>query len=50
MLKMELLFKLLKFLISSELNYTDDFKGNNILMHDINTYECEFFNPQNWSQ
>lgn len=47
MLKMELLFKLLKFLTSSELNYTDDFKDNNILMHDINPYECEFLNPQN---
>lgn len=39
---MELLFKLLKFLIGSELNYVDNFKDNNVLMHDINPYEVNF--------
>lgn len=47
MLKLKLLFKLLKFLISAELSYTDYLKENNICIHDINTDDCEFLNPQN---
>ena len=44
---MELLFKLLKFLRSPELNDTDYLKDNNIFMHNINTDVYESLSPQN---